>query len=115
MAHKYAEAIAVRERRIRQVWEHALHKINDLNAEIADIAAARDEEIALIQTQINNLLEDKDPPSLWRVFDEADCFDSFERVEDAVSLAKRLIADGCSGVEIKYMGEEAFQKYLKNG
>ena len=53
--------------------------------------------------------------SKWYVHDEADCFGSFETVEEAAAEATSLVANGMEGVHIVYMTEAQAQVYCETG
>jgi hypothetical protein len=51
----------------------------------------------------------------WYVFDETDCFDSFETVGAAATCAEYLIMSDMEGVHIVYMSEAQSAAYCKGG
>lgn len=52
---------------------------------------------------------------MWYVFDECDCFGSFETASAAAASAESLVIDKFEGVHIAYMTKEQFDAYCKTG
>lgn len=51
----------------------------------------------------------------WYVFDEADCFGTFNSAAEAAKQADWLVAQGFSGIEIRCLSTEQFNHYCKFG
>ena len=51
----------------------------------------------------------------WYVHDEYDCFNDYERIDSASTLAARLVAQGMNGVHIVHMTQVQHDEYCMNG
>lgn len=51
----------------------------------------------------------------WYVFDEFDCFDSYETAAAAASKAEDMVKDGFEGVHILHLTTEQFDAYCRDG
>ena len=51
----------------------------------------------------------------WYVFDEADCFDSYDTAAAAGARADELVAEEFEGVHILHLTEEQFDAYCMTG